>query len=228
MRDVQVLAPMYKGRAGVDRLNARLQAVLNPPARHKPERSLPRCTFRVGDKVMVTRNDYDRDVSNGEIGYITAIDEDDQTLHLDCDGRTIVYDWTETDDLIHAYAISIHKAQGSEYPAVVIPLLTEHAIMLYRQLLYTAVTRARRLCVLVGSRRAIELAIAANRGPNRYSALAGPPAQRSERDPQNRAASPCHRADTASCPALLASSAKHNKRRQLARRIRPLQLGAGR
>jgi exodeoxyribonuclease V alpha subunit len=172
VRDVQVLAPMYKGRAGVDRLNARLQAVLNPPARHKAERSLPRCTFRVGDKVMITRNDYDRDVSNGEIGFVTAIDDDDQTLHLDCDGRTVVYDWIDTENLVHAYAISIHKAQGSEYPAVVIPILTEHAIMLYRQLLYTAVTRARRLCVLVGSRRAIELAIATNRGPNRCSALA--------------------------------------------------------
>jgi len=172
VRDVQVLAPMYKGRSGIDRLNARLQAVLNPPARHKAERSLPRCTFRVGDKVMVTRNDYDRDVSNGEIGFVTAIDDDDQTLHLDCDGRKIVYDWIDTDNLVHAYAISIHKAQGSEYPAVVIPLLTEHAIMLYRQLLYTALTRARRLCVLVGSRRAIELAIATNRGPNRCSALA--------------------------------------------------------
>ena len=172
LRDVQVLAPMYKGRTGVDRLNARLQAVLNPPARHKAERSLPRCTFRVGDKVMVTRNDYDRDVSNGEIGFVTDINDDDQTLSLDCDGRRVVYDWVDTDNLVHAYAISIHKAQGSEYPAVVIPLLTEHAIMLYRQLLYTAVTRARRLCVVVGSRRAIELAIAANRGPNRFSALA--------------------------------------------------------
>ena len=173
LRDVQVLAPMYRGRAGVDRLNARLQALLNPPARHKAERALPRCTFRVGDKVMITRNDYERDVSNGDIGYVTGIDEDDQVLRLECDGRSIAYDWADTDDLAHAYAISIHKAQGSEYPAVVIPILTEHAIMLYRQLLYTAVTRARRLCVLVGSARAIEMALAANRGPNRYSALAG-------------------------------------------------------
>ena len=172
LRDVQVLAPMYRGRAGVDRLNARLQARLNPPSRNKAERTLPRCTFRVGDKVMFTRNDYERDVSNGDIGYITGIDDDDQMLRLECDGRSIVYDWADSDDLVHAYAISIHKAQGSEYPAVVIPILTEHAVMLYRQLLYTAVTRARRLCVLVGSTRAIEMAIAANRGPNRYSALA--------------------------------------------------------
>lgn len=171
LRDVQVLAPMYKGRAGIDKLNARLQAVLNPPTRHKAERALPRCTFRVGDKVMITRNDYEREVSNGEIGYVVEIDENDQVLRLDCDGRIVAYDWLETDDLVHAYAVSIHKAQGSEYPAVVIPLLTEHAIMLYRQLLYTAVTRARRLCVLVGSRRAIEVALATNRGPNRYSAL---------------------------------------------------------
>ncbi|MCC6191972.1 MAG: ATP-dependent RecD-like DNA helicase [Anaerolineales bacterium] len=171
LRDVQVLAPMYKGRAGIDKLNARLQAVLNPPTRHKAERVLPRCTFRVGDKVMITRNDYEREVSNGEIGYVIEIDENDQALRLDCDGRIVAYDWLETEDLAHAYAVSIHKAQGSEYPAVVIPLLTEHAIMLYRQLLYTAVTRARRLCVLVGSRRAVEVALATNRGPNRYSAL---------------------------------------------------------
>jgi exodeoxyribonuclease V alpha subunit len=171
LRDVQVLAPMYKGRAGIERLNARLQAVLNPPNRRKAERALPRCTFRVGDKVMITRNDYEREVSNGEIGYLVDIDESEQVLRLDCDGRLVTYDWLETDDLLHAYAVSIHKAQGSEYPAVVIPLLTEHAIMLYRQLLYTAVTRARQLCVLVGSRRAIEVAIATNRGPNRFSAL---------------------------------------------------------
>jgi len=172
LRDVQVLAPMYRGRAGVDRLNARLQAVLNPPARHKAERALPRCTFRVGDKIMLTRNDYDRDVFNGDIGYVTAIDEEEQALRLDVQGRSIAYDWADTDDLVHAYAISIHKAQGSEYPAVVIPLLTEHAVMLYRQLLYTAVTRARKLCVLVGSAQAIDMAISADRGPGRYSALA--------------------------------------------------------
>jgi exodeoxyribonuclease V alpha subunit len=172
LRDVQVLAPMYKGRAGIDKLNARLQAVLNPPDESKAERPLARCVFRQGDKVMVTRNDYDREVSNGEIGVVTEINEAEQLLRVDLEGRTITYDWLDTDDLAHAYAISIHKAQGSEYPAVVIPLLTEHTIMLYRQLLYTAVTRARRLCVLVGSRRAIDLAIEINRGPNRFTGLA--------------------------------------------------------
>jgi exodeoxyribonuclease V alpha subunit len=172
VRDVQVLAPMYRGRAGIDRLNGRLQAVLNPPAPDKAERPLTRCVFRVGDKVMVTRNDYDRDVSNGEIGSVVELNEAEQRMRVDLDGRLITYDWLDTEDLAHAYAISIHKAQGSEYPAVVIPLLTEHTIMLYRQLLYTAVTRARRLCVLVGSRRAIDLAIEINRAPSRYSALA--------------------------------------------------------
>jgi exodeoxyribonuclease V alpha subunit len=172
LRDVHVLAPMYRGRAGVDRLNARLQALLDPPARQKAERTLPRCTFRVGDKVMVTRNDYKRDVSNRDIGYVTGIDEDDQVLRLECDGRSLAYNWADTDGLVHAYAISIHKAQGFEYPALAIPILTERAVMLYRQLLYNAVTRARRLRVLVGSTRAIEMVIAANRGPNRYSALA--------------------------------------------------------
>jgi exodeoxyribonuclease V alpha subunit len=171
LRDIQVLAPMYKGRAGIDRLNARLQARLNPPARDKAERVLPRCVFREGDRVMVTRNDYEREVSNGEIGWLTQIDEDAQRLRVDCDGRLIEYDWSDAEDLALAYAISIHKGQGSEYPAVVIPLLSEHSIMLYRQLLYTAVTRARRLCVLVGSRRAIDLAIQINRGPERYTGL---------------------------------------------------------
>jgi exodeoxyribonuclease V alpha subunit len=163
---------MYRGRAGIDKLNARLQAVLNPPAHDKAERPLARCTFRTGDKVMVTRNDYDREVSNGEIGTLVEINESEQRMVVDCDGRLIHYDWLDTDDLAHAYALSIHKAQGSEYPAVVIPLLSEHTIMLYRQLLYTAVTRARQLCVLVGSRRAIDLAIEINRGPNRYTGLA--------------------------------------------------------
>jgi exodeoxyribonuclease V alpha subunit len=172
LRDVQVLAPMYKGRAGIDRLNARMQSALNPPARDRAERVLRRGAFRVGDKLMITRNDYERDVSNGEIGFLVEIDEVEQRLRLNCDGRLVDYDWVDADDLVHAYAISIHKAQGSEYPAVVIPLLTEHSIMLYRQLLYTAVTRARRLCVLVGSRRAIDLAIDISRGPNRYTALA--------------------------------------------------------
>src|SRR5207249_2926522 len=83
LRDVQVLAPMYRGRAGIERLNTRLQAELNPPARHKAERTLPRCTFRVGDKVMITRNDYEREVSNGDIGFVTAISEEDRLLHLD-------------------------------------------------------------------------------------------------------------------------------------------------
>ncbi|MGH2524140.1 MAG: SF1B family DNA helicase RecD2, partial [Anaerolineales bacterium] len=173
LRDIQVLAPMYKGVSGIEKLNARLQALLNPPTPEKSERALQRCTFRVGDKVMITRNDYERDVSNGDIGYVTEIDPIVQEVTVCVDGKPVIYDPTNMDDLTHAYAVSIHKAQGSEYPAVVIPILTEHAIMLYRQLLYTAVTRARRLCVLVGSRRAIELAVATNRGPDRYSGLAG-------------------------------------------------------
>jgi exodeoxyribonuclease V alpha subunit len=111
-------------------------------------------------------------VANGEIGLLAAIDEETQRLSVDLDGRRVEYDWADVDDLALAYAISIHKAQGSEYPAVVIPLLTEHAIMLYRQLLYTAVTRARRLCVLVGSRRAVAQALAVDRGPGRCTALA--------------------------------------------------------
>jgi exodeoxyribonuclease V alpha subunit len=167
LRDIQVLAPMYRGRAGIDRLNAQLQDILNPPAPGKPERALQRCVFRQGDKVIVTRNNYERDVSNGDVGYVVEIDEAQQLLRVECDGRIVTYDWMDTDDLALAYAISVHKAQGSEYAAVVVPVLAEHSVMLYRQLLYTAITRARRLCVLVGSRRAIAEAIETNRGPKR-------------------------------------------------------------
>jgi exodeoxyribonuclease V alpha subunit len=155
----------------VDQLNARLQAILNPPDAGKPERVLPRGYFRVGDKVMFTRNDYDREVSNGDLGFITAIDRTDQEVSVECEGQRVVYDWNDMDDLIHAYAVSVHKSQGAEYPAIVMPILPDHHPMLYRELLYTAVTRARRLCVLVGSRAALEQAVQACRGPERLSGL---------------------------------------------------------
>ncbi|MGQ0603920.1 MAG: SF1B family DNA helicase RecD2 [Anaerolineales bacterium] len=171
LRDVQVLAPMYKGAAGVDQLNARLQAALNPPAADKAERALPRGFFRVGDKVMFTRNDYDREVSNGDLGFVTDIDRANQEVSVECEGRRVVYEWNDLDDLIHAYAVSVHKSQGAEYPAVVMPILPDHHPMLYRELLYTAVTRARRLCVLVGSRAALEQAVQTCRGPERLSGL---------------------------------------------------------
>ena len=169
--DVQVLAPMYRGPAGVTALNERLQAELNPPATHKPEKRLFGQTFRPGDKVMQIQNNYDKDAFNGDIGFITSLDLVDQNLEIDFEGRRVLYDWSEADQLVLAYAISVHKSQGSEFTAVVIPLVTQHYMMLQRNLLYTAITRAKSLCVLVGSRRAINIAIRNNQVAERFTAL---------------------------------------------------------
>jgi exodeoxyribonuclease V alpha subunit len=169
--DIQVLSPMYRGAAGVSALNERLQASLNPPALMKAEKTLYGQTFRPGDKVMQTQNNYDKDVYNGDIGYVSAINPVDQTLRLDFEQRSVNYDWSEADQLTLAYAVSVHKSQGSEFPAVVMPLVTQHYMMLQRNLLYTAITRARRLCVLVGNRRAIAIAVHNDKVAHRFTAL---------------------------------------------------------
>ena len=169
--EIQVLAPMYRGPAGVDAINTRLQAALNPPAPDKVERSLYGSIFRVGDKVMQTQNNYDKEVFNGDIGWIQSISILDHTIEVNFDGKKVAYDWSEADQLTLAYAISIHKAQGSEFPSVVVPILTNHYMMLQRNLLYTAVTRAKKLCVLVGDQRAIHIAVKNNRVAQRYTAL---------------------------------------------------------
>jgi exodeoxyribonuclease V alpha subunit len=170
-REIQVLAPMYRGPAGVNALNTVLQERLNPPGLMKAEKTLYGQTFRPGDKVMQTQNNYDKDVFNGDIGFVAAIDPINQSLGIDFDGRVVAYDWSEADQIVLAYAISVHKAQGSEFPAVVIPILTSHYLMLQRNLLYTALTRARKLCVLVGNLRAINIAVRNNRVAQRYTAL---------------------------------------------------------
>jgi len=172
LTDVQVLAPMHRGSAGVSVLNQRLQAALNPPAPHKAERLLAGRLFRVGDRVMQLRNNYQKETFNGDIGRIVDIDLEQQRLTVEFDGRPVFYEWAEADELQHAFAVSIHKAQGSEFPAVIVPLLTQHYVMLQRNLLYTAVTRARQLCVLVGSRRAIALAVKNATVAQRWSGLA--------------------------------------------------------
>ncbi len=151
LRDVQVLSPMNKTDLGVHHLNKLLQAVLNPGKDGA-------VAFRVGDKVIQTRNNYTREVFNGDIGRVTAIDEVDQLAAVEFDGRTVEYEFTDLDELQHAFAISIHKSQGSEYPAVVIPVHTQHFIMLRRNLLYTGITRGRKLVALVGSRKALWIA----------------------------------------------------------------------
>ena len=171
LHDIQVLAPLYRGPAGVSLLNERLQDKLNPPAASKPERKLYGTLFRLGDKVMQTQNNYDKDVYNGDIGFIRGMDVIEQTLSVDFDGRRVTYDWSDADQLTLAYVVSVHKAQGSEFPVVVMPVVTQHYMMLQRNLLYTAVTRARNLCVLTGSRRAISIAIHNNKVTQRFTAL---------------------------------------------------------
>jgi exodeoxyribonuclease V alpha subunit len=169
--EVQVMAPMYRGACGVSNLNEMLQGALNPPSPRKQEKRLGGRVFRVGDKVMQTRNNYDKDVYNGDIGRVTRIDTVEQTMMVRIDDRPVVYDWAEIDELVHAFAISVHKSQGSEYSAVVTPILTQHYLLLQRNLLYTAVTRAKQLVVLVGTRRAIWIAVKNDKVSERYSGL---------------------------------------------------------
>jgi exodeoxyribonuclease V alpha subunit len=171
-QDIQVLVPMYRGPAGIHAINARLQEVLNPPGPLKPERRLFGTLYRPGDKVMQVRNDYEKQVFNGDIGLIRSISMEEKTLTVDFDGQMVEYGWSEADQLTLAYAISVHKAQGSEFPAVVVPLLTHHYMMLQRNLLYTAITRARRVCVLVTNTKALAIAVNHNQVAKRHTALA--------------------------------------------------------
>jgi exodeoxyribonuclease V alpha subunit len=171
MGDVQVLSPLHRGAAGVGELNRRLQAALNPPAEGKPDHRRGSQLFRLGDRVMQTTNNYDKEVFNGDMGRITALDVVDQGLVARIDGREVAYEFSELDELFHAYAVSVHKSQGSEYRAVVLPVLTQHYVMLQRNLLYTAVTRAKELVVLVGTRRAIAIAVRNHKIMDRHTAL---------------------------------------------------------
>ncbi|MCP4514604.1 MAG: AAA family ATPase, partial [Delftia sp.] len=169
--DVQVFCPLHRCTVGVTNLNQRLQSALNPPAPNKAERRLGGRVLRVGDKLMQVRNNYDKDVFNGDIGRLAALDLENQCFSLEMDGRPVRYDWAESDELVHAYAISTHKSQGSEFPAIVMPVMTQHYLMLQRNLLYTAVTRARKLVVPVGQRKAISIALRNNRVAERHSGL---------------------------------------------------------
>ncbi|HVY31629.1 MAG TPA: ATP-dependent RecD-like DNA helicase [Polyangiaceae bacterium] len=169
LRDVQVLTPMHRGPAGTGALNQLLQAALNPrgPAvEHHGQ------TFRVGDKVLQLKNDYDREVYNGDLGMVQRVDEENRGITVRFDGRDVDYQDADIEMLTLAYATSIHKSQGSEYPAVVIPLLTSHFVMLSRNLVYTAVTRGKKLCVLVADPRALKLALGEVRREERVTRLA--------------------------------------------------------
>ena len=169
IRDIQVLCPMNRGGVGARSLNIELQAALNPAGENKIERF--GSTFAAGDKVMQIENDYDKEVYNGDIGYIDSLDLDDGELSVSFDGRTVIYGVGELDTLVPAYAATIHKSQGSEYPAVVIPVMTQHYTMLQRNLLYTGVTRGKRLVVLVGQKKAVAIAVRNISGRRRWSKL---------------------------------------------------------
>jgi exodeoxyribonuclease V alpha subunit len=187
LRDIQVLAPMRKGLIGVNNLNAELQRVLNPPKPTMAEKTFGDVIFRQGDKVMQIKNNYNihwtryrgdkiieegDGVFNGDVGYIDAIDNEDREMKVIFDDdRIVIYDFTQLDELELAYAISIHKSQGSEFPVVIIPLAWGPPMLMTRNLLYTAVTRARKMVVIVGRDRTIQAMVKNNHITNRYSGL---------------------------------------------------------
>jgi len=169
IRDIQVLCPMNRGSLGARALNLELQQVLNPPDENAIQRF--GWTFGVGDKVMQVENDYDKEVYNGDLGFVRAIDPEAGEVLVEFDGLEVADGFGELDELVLAYATTIHKSQGSEYPAVVIPLTTQHYPMLRRNLLYTGVTRGRRLVVIVGQRRAVGMAVRGGQALRRWSKL---------------------------------------------------------
>jgi exodeoxyribonuclease V alpha subunit len=166
--DIQVLAPMKRGMIGTENLNQMLQQILNPK-----EMALFRAgyKFQVGDKVMQIRNDYKREVFNGDIGYIQTIDSEEQQVVVRFEERDVLYDYADLDELVLAYAISIHKFQGSECPCVVMPIHTSHFMLLHRNLLYTGITRGKKLVVLVGTKKALAIAVKKDDVQKRYTSL---------------------------------------------------------
>jgi exodeoxyribonuclease V alpha subunit len=170
--DVQILSPMHRGESGVGHLNERLQDAWNPQREGKPELIRGSRRFRAGDRVIQLKNNYDKQVFNGDIGTITKLDHVEQSLTVAFPEAEVEYDFADYDELQLAYALSIHKSQGSEYPAVILVLGSAHYMMLQRNLLYTALTRARKMCVIVGEKRAIGRAVRNDKAANRYTRLA--------------------------------------------------------
>ncbi|PJB36789.1 MAG: ATP-dependent RecD-like DNA helicase, partial [Deltaproteobacteria bacterium CG_4_9_14_3_um_filter_51_14] len=166
--DIQVLSPMHRGAVGAGNLNDLLQKAMNPGEEGVAWGAR---RFLVNDKVMQIKNNYDKDVYNGDIGRILRVDPESRVMVVSFEGRDIPYDFGELDELMPAYAVSVHKSQGSEYPAVVIPVLTQHYMMLQRNLLYTAVTRGKRLVVVVGSKKALAIAVRNAKIERRYTGL---------------------------------------------------------
>lgn len=171
IRDIQVLSPMNRGSLGVRELNLRLQNELNPARADEPMAEKFGWVFRVRDKVLQTENNYDKDVFNGDIGQIARIDPEEKEVRIRFDQREVTYDFGELDEVALAYAITIHKSQGSEFPAIVIPLATQHYLLLQRNLVYTGVTRGRKLVLLIGQRKALAMAVRNNKTEQRFSGL---------------------------------------------------------
>ena len=169
--DIQVLAPMNRGSLGIRELNVTLQNSLNPVRRDEPTVDKFGWQFRIRDKVIQTENNYDKDVFNGDIGQIRKIDPAERELKISYDGREVTYDFGELDEIALAYAITIHKSQGSEFPVVVIPLATQQFLLLQRNLVYTGITRGKKLVVVIGQRKALAMAVRNNRTENRFSGL---------------------------------------------------------
>ncbi|OYD81912.1 ATP-dependent RecD-like DNA helicase [Azospirillum brasilense] len=169
VRDVQILCPMNRGGLGARSLNIELQRVLNPPGESRVERF--GWTFGPGDKVMQVENNYDKEVYNGDLGIVSAVDPEEGTLTATFDGRSVTYDFGELDEIVLAYATTIHKSQGSEYPVVIIPVVTQHYTMLHRNLIYTGVTRGKRLVIMLGQRRALAMAVRGTQGRRRWTKL---------------------------------------------------------
>jgi exodeoxyribonuclease V alpha subunit len=168
LKDIQVISPMHKGIVGTDNLNKALQDAVNPS-----ESKLTKGyrNFRINDKVMQTKNNYEKEIYNGDTGKIIDINPENQKVNILFDRKKIEYEYNEMDELTLAYAISVHKSQGNEYPAVILPLLTQHYIMLQRNLIYTAITRGKNLVVIAGSKKAFEIGIKNDRISKRYTNL---------------------------------------------------------
>jgi exodeoxyribonuclease V alpha subunit len=171
LRDIQVLSPMHRGVVGARALNEQLQATLNPLKYNAPEYRSGSRVFRQGDRVLQLRNNYDKEVFNGDVGAITGIDLEEGEIGVDFEGREVMYECMDLDELSLAYAMSVHKSQGSEYPVGVLPMLTQHYMLLQRNLLYTAITRAKKMVVIVGTRKAIAMAVKNNTIAGRWSLL---------------------------------------------------------
>jgi exodeoxyribonuclease V alpha subunit len=171
IRDIQVLCPMNRGSIGVRELNTALQGALNPARPGEPAAERFGWRFQVRDKVIQTVNDYKKEVFNGDIGTIEKIDPVEQELSIRFDDRLVKYEFGELDEVSLAYAVTIHKSQGSEFPAVVIPVAMQHYMLLQRNLIYTGITRAKQLLVLVGQKKALGIAVRNDQSRKRYSGL---------------------------------------------------------